>query len=127
MIAFNKKYFTLFTGFLLSEIMIAKFATGFIRFTLGDYLVVMLLYCFIKSFFNISMEKTALLVLGIAFAIEFLQLTNLQNQYPEKYEKFLRIILGTSFSIEDLIAYLLGIVTVVFIEKKLFIKNFIGR
>lgn len=119
MIQFNLKYFSFFLILLLSEILIAKYATGFIRHTLGDYLCVILLYTFIKSFTKSSNLKTAIIVLLIAYLIEFLQLTNLQYLYPDKYIKTLQLILGTSFSIGDLIAYTLGIITTLLIENKL--------
>ncbi|WP_397447405.1 DUF2809 domain-containing protein [Polaribacter sp. R77954] len=119
MIQFNLNYFFLFLILLLTEIIIAKYATGFIRHTFGDYLCVILLYALIKSFVKLSNLKTAIFVLLIAYAIEFLQLTNLQSFYPNKYAKVLRLILGTSFSIGDLIAYTLGIITTLVIENKL--------
>lgn len=114
---FNSFYFLLFLTLFLIEIYIAKYNTGFIRHTIGDYLVVILLYTFIKSFLKLSVEKTALFVLLIAYLIEFLQLSHLQHIYPEKYEKTLKLILGTSFSIGDLLAYTLGIITIIILEK----------
>ena len=114
---FNKKYFIIFIFLLLTEIIIAKYITGFIRHTLGDYLVVILLYSFIKSFMKISVKKAALITLVISFIIEFLQLSGLQNMYPSEYSKTLKIVLGTSFSISDLIAYALGVITILVIEK----------
>ena len=119
MIKFNLKYFFLFLLLFLTEVIIAKYATGFIRHSIGDYLCVILLYTFIKCFIKLSIEKTALLVLLIAYVVEFLQLTDLQNSYPTEYSKALKIILGTSFSIGDLVAYTFGIVTVIIIERKL--------
>lgn len=117
MIKFNKIYFTLFLTLFLIEIFIAKYATGFIRHTIGDYLAVMLVYTFIKSIFKISIEKAVLITFIISFTIEFLQLSNLQHNFPKEYEKYLRIILGTSFSLGDLVAYTLGIVSIIIIEK----------
>jgi hypothetical protein len=116
MIQFNKKYFLLFTLLLLSEILIAKYATGFIRHTFGDYLVVILVYAFIKSFIKMANNLAAILTLIIAFCVEFLQLTNLQNYYPIAYAKEWRIILGTSFSIGDLVAYFFGFLTIIVLE-----------
>lgn len=114
---FSKIYFILFIAIFLIEVAIAKYATGFLRHTIGDYLVVILLYSLIKSFLNLSVEKTAFFVLCIAYLVEFLQLTSLQNMYPEKYTKWFQIILGTSFSIGDLIAYTLGVISILLIEK----------
>ena len=116
---FNLKYFLIFIILFLSEIFIAKYTTGFIRHTFGDYLCVILIYTFIKSFVKISDLKTASIVLLIAYTVEFLQLTNLQNFYPNEHVKTLKLILGTSFSIGDLVAYTLGIITTLIIEYKL--------
>jgi hypothetical protein len=116
---FKLKYFLIFIILFLSEIFIAKYTTGFIRHTFGDYLCVILIYTFIKSFVKISDLKTASIVLLIAYTVEFLQLTNLQNFYPNEHVKTLKLILGTSFSIGDLVAYTLGIITTLIIEYKL--------
>ena len=48
---FNLKYFIIFILLFLTEVVIAKYTTGFIRHTVGDYLVVMFVYTFIKSIF----------------------------------------------------------------------------
>ncbi|PQJ79252.1 DUF2809 domain-containing protein [Polaribacter porphyrae] len=114
---FNKTYFVIAIVLFLIEIGIAKYTTGFIRHTIGDYLCVMLLYAIIKSFVKISVIKTAILVLLIAYVVEFLQLSNLKNFYPDKYANTLKLVLGTSFSMGDLVAYTLGIATVILIEK----------
>lgn len=116
---FNLKYFVLFLILLATEILIAKYATGFIRHTFGDYLCVILLYAFIKSFVKLSNLKTAIFVLGIAYLVEFLQLTKLQNLCPEDYANSLKLILGTSFSFGDLAAYTLGIITTLIIEHQI--------
>mgnify|MGYP003665595676 CR=1 FL=1 len=116
---FNLKYFLISIILFLSEIFIAKYTTGFIRHTFGDYLCVILIYTFIKSFVKISDLKIASIVLLIAYTVEFLQLTNLQNFYPEEHVKTLKLILGTSFSIGDLVAYTLGIISTLLIEHTL--------
>ena len=117
MIKFNKIYFTLFLVIFLTEILIARYATGFLRHTIGDYLAVMFVYTFIKSFFKIAIEKAAIITLVISYIIEFLQLSNLQNWYPSEYTKTFKLILGTSFSVGDLVAYTLGIGTIILVEK----------
>lgn len=114
----NLKYFITFTIILFIEVCIA-FSHGFIRHTLGDYFVVILLYCFIKSFVKVSTKKVAAFVLAISFLIEFLQLLNIKKIYPEKYTQTFKIIFGTTFSFGDLIAYTLGILTILVIEKNI--------
>ena len=116
---FNKKYFTLFIVLFLVEILIAKYAHGFIRHTFGDFLAVILVYVLIKSFLKTSANFATLLSLIISFGVEFLQLTNLQNCYPFENSKLLRIVIGTSFSIGDLIAYSFGFLTIILIENNL--------
>lgn len=115
---FNKTYFLVFAILLIIETLIAIFLkTGFIRHTLGDFLVVILLYCFLKSFINAKPLKIGVVVLCIAFIIEFLQLfellklLNLQNNHAAQ------LLLGSTFQITDLIAYVLGVLFVIFIEK----------
>ena len=120
MIQFHKTYLIISLIFFWIEVLIAKYTTGFIRHTFGDYLCVMLLYTFIKSFVKTTDLKIGIVVLLIAYIVEFLQLTNLQNAYPKAYAKTLQLVLGTSFSIGDLVAYTWGIITILIIEKLVF-------
>ena len=113
------KYFITFILLLIIEILIARYATGFLRHTIGDYLAVMFVYTFIKSIFKISIEKAVLITFSISFIIEFLQLSDLQNHFPKEYSQIFKLVLGTSFSIGDLVAYTLGIISIYLIEKYL--------
>jgi hypothetical protein len=120
---FQPYYFAVFYSLLLIEIAIALFLkTGFIRHTFGDFLCVILLYCFIKSFIEIKPLLLAVIVILIAFFIEFLQLANILKFLNLRDNKLISTILGTSFSIQDLIAYTLGTVfillTDILINKK---------
>ena len=123
MLLFNKKYF-LYTIFLfLIEVLIAIFINdSFIRPTLGDMLVVMLIYCLIKTFFNSPPWIIALITLLFAIFVEtlqyfhFIEIVGLQNNAVA------RTIIGTSFSWKDIIAYTVGISVVLIVE--LAITNF---
>ncbi len=84
-------------------------SSGFLRHTVGDFFVVIMLYCLLRSFKTISRKKAAISVLTISFGIEFVQLTNLSESAIFQKYSILKTILGTSFSIQDLIAYSLGI------------------
>ncbi|WP_299102970.1 DUF2809 domain-containing protein [uncultured Winogradskyella sp.] len=119
-IQFNKYYLGLAHFLFLVELAIAfTLKTGFIRHTFGDYLVVILLYAIIRGCTNMSVWASSLVVLIIAFGIEFLQLTpflayfNLQDSYTAK------LIFGSTFQFTDLVAYTLGIVTVLIVEKSI--------
>ena len=125
---FNKTYFLLFTGLFLIEFAIAYFLKdGFIRHTFGDFLVVIMLYCLFRSFLNIKPKLTALLVLIIAFVIEFLQLTNFLEILGLENNIYAKIILGSTFHTTDLIAYSLGVLTVLIIENKILLSQFTSK
>lgn len=117
---FSKTHFLLFVVLFITEITIAIYVKeGFIRHTFGDFLVVVLLYCFFKSFWNAKPLTVASMVLGIAFTIEFLQLAKILSILHLESNKVARIILGQSFDISDLIAYTLGIASILIVELKL--------
>lgn len=117
---FSKTYFILFMMLFAIEACIAYFLkTGFIRHTFGDFLVVIMLYCFIKSFIDIKPITTGLIVLCIAFIVEFLQLTSFLELMSLQDNKIAKIVFGSTFHVSDLLAYTLGIITTLIIEKKL--------
>ncbi|MDO5970908.1 DUF2809 domain-containing protein [Flavivirga aquimarina] len=99
------------------EILIAIYLKdGFIRYTFGDYLVVILLYCFIKSFIKAIPIIIAIPVLIFSYIIELLQLINILEILSLNNNHLLKLILGSTFHVSDLIAYTLGIITVLIIE-----------
>ncbi len=117
---FRKSYFTIAIFILMIEIAIALFLeTGFIRHTFGDFLVVIMLYCFIRSLFNLKAFYTALSVLAIAFGIEFLQLWNLLDYLGLRDNTLAVVILGSTFEITDIFAYCLGVLTAFIIDLKI--------
>ncbi|NMH88002.1 ribosomal maturation YjgA family protein [Flavivirga algicola] len=114
---FNKTYSIITLILLATEILIAiYFKHGFIRYTFGDYLVVILLYCFAKSFINTTPLIVAIPVLICAYIIEFLQLINILSMLNLNNNHLLKLILGSTFQISDLVAYSLGILSVLIIE-----------
>lgn len=114
---YNPTYFIIACLLLLIEIGIAKFIkTGFIRHTFGDFLVVILLFYIIKAFFNISNLKIGIGVLLFSYLIETLQATNFLKIIGLQHNKLANIIIGNTFSIQDLVAYTLGIISILFIE-----------
>ena len=117
---FNKFYFLLFLILFCIVFCIAYFLkTGFIRHTFGDFLVVIMLYCFLKSFIDIKPIVMALIVLCISFLIEFLQLTPFLEWLNMNDNTFAKIVLGSTFHVSDLIAYTLGVLSIIIVELKL--------
>jgi hypothetical protein len=116
---FSKTYFFLFILLFLIEVCIAYFLkSGFIRHTFGDFLVVIVLYCFLKSFLNTRPIIMALIVLIISFIIEFLQLTPFLELIGLEKNHYAKIVFGNTFHISDLVAYTLGVLTIIIIESK---------
>ena len=119
MLHFNKTYFGLTAVLLLIEVVIALFVKDrFIRPYLGDVLVVILIYCFVKSFIKISVYKAALGVLLFAFTIEILQYCSLVEKLKLQHNTVAKTVIGTSFSWEDILAYIAGILIVLIAEKQ---------
>ncbi len=121
---FYKSYFLLTIIIFIIEVVIALFINdSFIRPYFGDVLVVILIYCFVKSFFNFPVLKTAIGVLIFSFLIEFLQYLNVVSILGLDDNKIARVVIGTSFSWDDILCYTAGIGIVLFFErKKLFQK-----
>jgi len=115
---FNKNYFGLTILIFAIEVFIALFVhDNFVRPYVGDILVVILLYCFIKSFLRLSVMTVVVLVLAFAFTVEFLQFLNVVEMIGLERSKVARVVIGTSFSWLDLLAYVVGIIIVVMLEK----------
>lgn len=117
----NKSYLKLTVFFLVIEVLIAVYLkTGFIRHTFGDFLCVILLYCFFKTFIEGHHFKIAISVLIIAFTVEFLQLTNYLELFNLQNNHLAKVILGSTFEFSDLVAYTLGIVTTIAFDFKIY-------
>lgn len=126
MLTFNKNYFGLTILLFFIEILIALYVNdNFIRPYLGDVLVVILIYCFLKSFLKLPVLTVAIAVLGFSFSIEFLQFLNIVEKLGLEKSKIARTVIGTSFSWIDLISYIIGITITLVIEKYWFKKQII--
>jgi len=122
---FNRLYLFVFITLLIVEIGIATLIRdGFIRSTFGDYLVVILIYCFVKSFLISKPIYVAIGVLIFAFVVEFLQLSNILVLLKLENNILAKTILGSTFHITDLLAYVLGVATTLIAEYKLHFSIF---
>jgi len=117
---FNRQYFILAILLFVTEVLIAVYAhDSIIRPYGGDFLVVILIYCFVKSFVNTSVLLTAVCVLLFSYMVETLQYFHIVDRLGLQNSKLARILIGTSFAWVDLIAYTLGIAVVLFIENRI--------
>ena len=116
-INFRRKYFVAFLILLLIETCIAVLIPdGFIRQYFGDFLVVILIYCLLMSLFKLKPLAAAWMVLILATAIEIGQYFKVLDILGLGDNPLAILVLGNTFSLADLIAYFLGITTVVVIE-----------
>lgn len=115
---FSPYYFLLTVMLFLAEVLIALFVHDqFVRPYLGDVLVVILIYCFLKSFIRITDTKATVFVLLFAFTIEIMQYFNLVEILGWQESKVAKTVLGNYFSWGDLVCYSVGCAIILMIEK----------
>ena len=111
-------YFSIFIMLLLAELLVGCcIHDAFIRPYGGDFLVVILIYCLIKSFIDVPITNTAASVLLFAYVIEASQYFHLLNALGLQHSRVALLVLGNSFSFADLFCYSIGILLVLLIEK----------
>lgn len=107
------KYLLITIGILIVEILIATVFSdvGVIRSYLGDYLVVILLFCLVKSFFDVSPFALSISVFLFACSVEIAQYFHLADALGLHRGSLPGILVGNSFSGLDILMYLLGCLT----------------
>lgn len=115
---FNLKYFLITIFVFIIEVLIATTFKNFVflRSYFGDVLVVVLIYTFIQSFFEVDKIKTIIGVLIFSFAIEFLQYFHFAEVLGFKENKLAMIVLGNSFSWIDILCYAIGCLAIYVVE-----------
>jgi len=115
---FNKTYFLLAVLLFVIEVLIALYMHDrIIRPYIGDLLVVILLYCFVRAFVNISPVKIAIGVLLFSYLIEVLQYLKLVKLLGLQHSRIANVVIGNLFEWMDLVAYTVGIIIVLAVEK----------
>ncbi|WP_291094120.1 DUF2809 domain-containing protein [Empedobacter sp. UBA6745] len=126
MFKFDKKSFIIAIIIFLIEVIIALYIKDkIIRPFVGDILVVIFIYYFIKAFINTKTINIAIFTLFFSFVVEILQYFNFVEMIGLGHNKAARIIIGTSFSWIDLLCYFIGFILLFFIDKDLKKKNVI--
>ncbi|HBL85480.1 MAG: hypothetical protein A2Y17_06185 [Clostridiales bacterium GWF2_38_85] len=82
----------------------------------GDVIVVIVLYCFIRIFIPEKVKLLPLYIFLFAVAVEFAQYFEYVKLLGFQDNKFMRVLLGTSFSWYDILSYAIGCVVLVGIE-----------
>ena len=85
---------------------------AFIRPFVGDLLVVVLIYCLLRTLLVIPCYPLAIGVLVFAISVETGQYFHLAELLGVGHIRLARIIIGSTFDPKDLLAYLLGTVLI---------------
>ncbi|NCC86923.1 MAG: DUF2809 domain-containing protein [Clostridia bacterium] len=114
----NLKYLVAFLVLFITEVIIAVFVHDtLIRPYVGDILVVILMYTFIKAFVKKPIGFLPLYLFAFASAVELVQYYNIVNVLHLQDNKVISIIIGSSFDIKDICCYLIATVVLIIWEK----------
>ena len=96
---------------LLIEVIIALYVhDDFIRPYVGDVLVVIVIYTFIRIIVPEKCRLIPLFLFVFASGVELLQLANIVEILGVADNKFLKILIGSVFDIKDIVCYAVGCV-----------------
>lgn len=118
MLKFQYRYFILAVLIFFIEVYIALFIHDkIIRPHIGDLLVVILIYCFLRAFLNLPVLAIAIATLLFSYIVETLQYFDIVTKLGLQNSRLARIVIGTSFSWVDILSYTIGIALVLLIER----------
>lgn len=116
----NKKYLLITFIILLIEIFIAIFVKdSIIRPYVGDMLVIILIYTFIRIFISRPMKLLPLYIFIFAVIVEISQYFNFIEMMNLQDNRIISIIAGSTFDIKDIICYLVGTI-IIFLLQEIF-------
>lgn len=107
---FSLKYFLITIFIVLVEVLIATKLSHifFVRAHLGDVIVVMLLYTFVRSFVKVNDQKLIFGILLFSFLVEFAQYFHMAEKLGFRPGSLMYIVIGNSFSWIDNLCYAIG-------------------
>ena len=121
---FKRIYFILAIILFVIEFLIGAYTHDtFVRPYVGDFFIVIFLYCFLRSFLDLDVKTVAISVLLIAYTAEYLQYVNILDALNLRNSELANLLLGNWFEWKDILAYSLGIVVTVVTEQVLVAKN----
>jgi len=116
----RRQFSKLFAGatllLFLVETAIALFVTGFVRDHVGDVLVVVLVYCLVRTFCQTKTGVLPPLVFAFAAVVELSQKANLVTALGLENVPVARTVLGTTFDLSDIACYFVGCLLLLVLE-----------
>lgn len=105
----NVKYLIGFIIVFLIEVIIALFIHDkIIRPYIGDILVIILMYTFIRGFIKRQIKFLPIYLFIFATFVEVIQFLNIVELMDLKNSKVLSVIIGSTFDMKDIICYFIG-------------------
>lgn len=102
-------YIAAFFALVAIEVLIALFVNdNFVRPYVGDVLVVMVIYCFVRIFLPNGVKLLPLYVFAFALAVEIGQYFDVVALLGLENNRFISILLGRTFSVSDIVCYAVG-------------------
>ncbi|MDE7266057.1 MAG: DUF2809 domain-containing protein [Lachnospiraceae bacterium] len=117
-------YAIVFFLLLFIEVLIALFVHDrFVRPYVGDMIVVVVVYCFVRIVIPERFRLMPLWVFLFAVCVEVLQYFRIVEVLGVENNAFLRTLIGTSFAWEDILCYAVGCAVLVVWEVYLWKKK----
>jgi hypothetical protein len=117
-IRLNWNYLLISQVLLLMEVFIGVFIHDqFVRPYAGDFLVVIMLYCFVRACIDLRVFPVALTVLLFSYFVEWTQYLQLADFLHLNHHSLLRVLIGDYFCWTDIFCYTGGILTVILLEE----------
>ncbi|MEN9353759.1 MAG: hypothetical protein RL318_1084 [Fibrobacterota bacterium] len=91
----------------------------FVREDLGDFLVVILLYCIAKAVRDFAPLPLAASVLAFSFCVEFAQYFHIADRMGFARGSIPSIVIGTTYQTTDLLMYLAGCLTAWLVDSQI--------
>ncbi|WP_420138015.1 DUF2809 domain-containing protein [Sphingomonas sp.] len=88
-----------------------------VRPYLGDSLAVVLVYCGLRTITRLRVGTATACALAIAFLVEFGQALHYVDRLGLEHIRWARIVLGTGFDPQDLLAYTAGAAAILLVER----------
>lgn len=113
----NKRYLATFFILLTIEVFIALFVhDNFIRPYIGDVLVVIVIYTFIRGIIRRKVKNLPIYIFLFGVLVEVLQYFRIVEILHLQNNRFFTILIGTSFDVKDIMCYFVGTLILIFWE-----------
>jgi len=120
----NKKYMISFFILFIAEALIALFVhDNFIRPYIGDILVIILMYTFIKGIIDKKIKLLPIYLFLFALFVEVMQYFKILELLNLENNKVASAIMGTSFDVKDILCYFIGSIILIIWENRGFLKK----